>query len=82
MCTTKIHLWDTHFGDDKVNTGILLRAITIVHEGSGIPLNKKSIISLGSGASYACVRVSICNNSFLVLKTVYLTILLACFLIR
>ena len=53
------HLWDIHFDHDgKVNTGVSSRAVKLVPEGSGIPLNEESMTTLGSGDTDKLTGVS------------------------
>ena len=60
------HTWDIQFDHDgKVKTGVSSRAVKLVPEGSGIPLNEASMTTPVYGASNAVVRVSalvfVCN---------------------
>ena len=53
------HTWDIQFDHDgKVKTGVSSRAVKLVPEGSGIPLNEASTTTPGNEASNVVVRVS------------------------
>ena len=54
------HLWDIQFDHDgKVKTGVSSRAVKLVPEGSGIPLNEESTTTSGSGETNTLIGVSV-----------------------
>ena len=65
--------------DDKVKTGVSSKAVKLIPEGSGIPLNEESTTTLGSGDTNTLTGVSACILLAHYLKYAFLIILLVVF---
>jgi len=75
-----LHLWDIQFDHyGKVNTGVSSRAVKLVPEGSGIPLNEESTTTPGSGNTNSLTGISAFMFFVHYLKYAFLIILLFVF---